>query len=53
MLLGWVNCGPHHGNGAKQCESGYPAVTVNRIVVDKFKRTVDETIKMTFFLLIK
>lgn len=30
-LLGWVINGPLHENSAKQCESGYPAITVNRI----------------------
>lgn len=36
-LLGWVINGPLRGNSAEQCEHGYPAVTVNRIGVDKLE----------------
>ena len=34
-LLGWVVNGPLQENDVKQSESGYPAVSVNRIRVDR------------------
>lgn len=36
-LLGWVINGPLQGNNDKQSESGYPAVTVNRTIVDRLE----------------
>lgn len=36
-LLGWVINGPINGNSGEQCQNGYPAVTVNRINIDKLE----------------